>query len=200
MLYFNELQKWNKKINLIGPASDKEIIENHFLDSLALLSFLPHDQQTSFLDVGSGAGFPGLVLKISQPQLAVTLVEPRQKRVAFLKHICRATRCQGVNVVCQRLGEGKDQEFIASYGSFSLITCRALSRITPFLKMVEPLLNPSGRIVCMKGPRAESELAEWQEAKLGNLSLLDSHKFILPFSLADREILVFGRQSPVEES
>lgn len=192
LIYFAELKRWNKKINLIGPGSDKDIIESHFLDCLALINILPEGRTTTLLDVGSGAGFPGLVLKICRPDLDVTLVEPRQKRVSFLKHICRLTKSSAVQVVCQRLNEN-DQKFLNTYGTFSLITCRALSRISSFLRMVQPLLAVDGRVVCMKGPRAVEELAEWRKAGERDLTVLESRRFSLPFSQAERELVIFGQ-------
>jgi 16S rRNA (guanine527-N7)-methyltransferase len=90
--YFDELQKWNKKVNLVARSlNDEQVLENHFLDSLSLLSLLPLStrQRETVLDIGTGAGFPGLVLKAACPNLRVTLVEPRKNRYFFLKHIVR---------------------------------------------------------------------------------------------------------------
>ena len=193
LCYFGELKRWNAKINLIGPGQDKEVIENHFLDSLALLPLVAGRHSSTLLDVGSGAGFPGLVLKISCPELQVTLVEPRQKRVSFLGHICRATKSSGVNILCQRLTDD-DRGFVAAHGTFSLITCRALTRMSAFLRMVEPLLDADGLVVCMKGPRAEEELAEWRGADTGVLRCVEKRKLTLPFSRAERQLVVFARK------
>ena len=101
--YFSELKRWSRKVNLISRnASDEEIVEKHFLDSLALLDVL-REPNASLLDVGSGAGFPGLVCKAACPGLPVALVEPRLKRVSFLRHICRLLDLSDVEVHGRRL-------------------------------------------------------------------------------------------------
>ena len=103
-VYFAELSKWNRKMNLVAHAAAQQVLEAHFLDSLTLLPFLrATDVQKKLLDVGSGAGFPGLVLKTVLPELEVTLIEPRQKRVSFLKHIIRTLGLKGVEVLAIRL-------------------------------------------------------------------------------------------------
>ena len=83
--YLDELKLWNAKINLTGLKTDRDIIIKHFLDSLAVLPFL--GDPASLVDLGSGAGFPGLVLKLARPQMTLTLVEARQKKAAFLEYV-----------------------------------------------------------------------------------------------------------------
>ena len=90
-LYFEELNKWNRKVNLVARTlDDRQILEDHFLDSLTLLEFLAPEirQRGTLLDIGTGAGFPGLVLKAVCPQLPVTLIEPRQNRFFFSEAYC----------------------------------------------------------------------------------------------------------------
>nr|MBF0221057.1 class I SAM-dependent methyltransferase [Desulfobulbaceae bacterium] len=86
--YFAELLKWSPKVNLVAKGPELELLETHFIDSLTLVpilkKYLHDDNSHNLLDIGSGAGFPGLVLKITFPDLPVTLVEPRQKRTVFL--------------------------------------------------------------------------------------------------------------------
>jgi 16S rRNA (guanine527-N7)-methyltransferase len=104
--YFNELKKWNKKVNLVGrQQDDQQILENHFLDSLTLVPLLGKEEMTTevLLDVGTGAGFPGLVLKAACPLLSVVLVEPRRNRYYFLKHIARTLQLDGVKMINVRL-------------------------------------------------------------------------------------------------
>lgn len=97
--YWLELRKWNQKINLIAKGStDEEIVENHFLDSLTLLPLLG-EGEIHLLDIGSGAGFPGLVVKAARPDIHLTLVEPRHKRVAFLGQIVRSLQLSEVRIL-----------------------------------------------------------------------------------------------------
>ncbi len=188
--YFSELEKWNRKMNLVAKAADMDILETHFLDSLTLL---PEINTGSLLDVGSGAGFPGLALKIACPQLAVTLLEPRQKRVSFLQHVIRSLHLTGIEVVAKRLVMD-DQAFVQAHGQFSSITCRALSEIDSFLSLVEPLVPVQGRVLCMKGPRCDEELAIWrQQSPSSPFALERCVRFSLPFSGAERSLVIFKK-------
>jgi 16S rRNA (guanine527-N7)-methyltransferase len=193
IIYLNELKKWSRKINLISQAPDQQIIESHFVDSLTLLPLVRQLPAPTLLDVGSGAGFPGLVLKIAHPPLAVTLLEPRQKRVSFLKNVCRTTHTEGVKTICQRLN-ANDHMLIEAIGQFSLVTCRALTSISEFLQMAHPFVNKGGMVICMKGPQAENEIIEWQANGTNNFLLQQSHQFTLPFSKASRTLVVFQKK------
>jgi len=193
--YFTELSKWNRSINLVAKAPDQEIIETHFLDSLTLL---PAITTGPLLDVGSGAGFPGLVIKIARPECNITLVEPRQKRVSFLRHIIRTLGLTGITVSDQRLSAG-DPAFAEAHGQFPAITCRALTEIAPFLGLIETLSPPQGVVLCMKGPRADAELADWQANSPNSPFRLERHlQFRLPHSGAERTIVVFRKHGPEE--
>lgn len=193
--YFAELKKWSQRINLIAKASAAEIMETHFLDSLTLLPLvaappappLPYN----LMDVGSGAGFPGLVIKIACPELQVTLVEPREKRVSFLKQIIRTLSLSGIKVVTAHLRPA-DQEQVAQLGQFSLITCRALTETAEFLALCQPFSPPGGQVLCMKGPKAAVEIRHWQEeAPHTPYRLKEIRETQLPFSLAHRSLVVF---------
>lgn len=188
--YFTELSKWNRSINLVAKASDQEILENHFLDSLTLL---PAIASAPLLDVGSGAGFPGLVIKIARPEYEVTLVEPRQKRVSFLRHVIRALGLTGIKVSDQRLTAG-DPAFSKAHGQFPTITCRALTEIAPFLDLIENISPPQGRILCMKGPRASEELNGWRaHAPDSPFTVERCIPFRLPASGAERTVVIFRK-------
>ena len=189
--YFTELAKWNRKMNLVAQAPDKEILENHFLDSLTLL---PVITAGPLLDVGSGAGFPGLVMKIACPELSVTLLEPRQKRVSFLRHIIRTLHLTGIEVVASRL-ETTDQGFSQTHGQFPLITCRALAEIAPFLSMVEAITPPQGKVLCMKGPKVDEELVAWRQQSPTSPFVIERQlTFSLPFSGAKRSVVIFSKE------
>lgn len=190
--YFTELIKWNRSINLVAKASDQDIIENHFLDSLTLL---PEIQSGPLLDVGSGAGFPGLVIKIACPECTVTLVEPRQKRVSFLRHIIRTLELADISVTDQRLTTN-DADFLEIHGQFPVITCRALTEIAPFLDLAEAISPPQGLVICMKGPRAADELTTWKtQAPDSPFSLERCITFNLPMSGAERNLVVFRKHA-----
>ena len=96
-IYLEELKLWNAKTNLTGLKTDRDIVIKHFLDSLAVLPWL--DGAASLVDLGSGGGFPGMVLKLALPQLALTLVEARERKAAFLEYLAARLRLTGVEVV-----------------------------------------------------------------------------------------------------
>ena len=195
-LYFQELKKWNKKVNLVARTlDDKEILENHFLDSLTLLSMLPQEsqKQETLLDVGTGAGFPGLVLKAVCPALSVTLVEPRKNRFYFLKHIARALNLKGLEVLDIRLEEKEKAKELAAR-KFSFITSRAFTEISRFMKMASPYLEKGGRIVLMKGPGVANELKVLDSKEVGeNFFEVETKKLYLPFSKAERWLVSIKR-------
>ena len=192
-LYFHELKKWNRKINLVARTlDDQQILENHFLDSLTLLSFwnFGNQGQETLLDVGTGAGFPGLVIKAVCPLLPVVLIEPRRNRYYFLKHIVRKLDLQGVKLLNVRLEETRKLKELSDQ-KFSFITSRAFTDINQFIRLTVPYLAPAGKIVCMKGPGAEKELTHLvQQGLLEEPYVAETRKLQLPFSQAERILAI----------
>lgn len=188
-IYFKELKRWSKKINLIArKATDNDILEKHFLDSLTLLPLLAGDQ-VHLLDIGTGAGFPGLVCKAAKPELEVTLVEPRQKRVAFLSHITRTLQFDKVSILDCR---GEDETRLPSNGSFTHITSRAVSEIRVFLDMSSRFMKSGVQVICMKGPKWQEELSAWEQSQDSRQYQMRSQKeYRLPQSQVERHLLVF---------
>ena len=192
--YFLELMKWNRKINLVAKGPDLRIIENHFLDSLTLFPIILDSQKpASLLDVGTGAGFPGLVLKTVFPELHVTLMEPRLKRISFLKQIIRTLGLSEVTLVAERL----NRDYVPGEKNrlFTLITSRALTRIADFLDLSARACLPGGKVICMKGPKGENEVKAWKkETQNSPFQLTETHEFMLPFSDAVRTLFVFTKK------
>ena len=184
--YFTELKRWSGKVNLISRnASDEEIVEIHFLDSLALLGLL-REAPTSLLDVGSGAGFPGLVCKAVQPEMKVALVEPRLKRVSFLRHICRLLGLAEIEVHGCRL----EERTIPAESDFRWVVSRAVAEIGDFLSLCGRFKEYGSSVVCMKGPGYLEELKRSTSAFEG-WHLTDEITYRLPYSGAQRALLVF---------
>jgi 16S rRNA (guanine527-N7)-methyltransferase len=190
--YFTELKKWSRKVNLIAKwATDEQIIENHFLDSLTLLPQLTGPGR-HLLDIGTGAGFPGLVCKAAWPDLDLTLVEPRAKRVSFLGHIVRTLGLENVAILSCR---AEDRDLLPGDGPFTHITGRAVTEIGPFLQMVERFAPAAPRLILMKGPRWREELAASPEIVAGSPFQLGGIKeCVLPFSGARHTLLLFDRR------
>jgi 16S rRNA (guanine527-N7)-methyltransferase len=192
--YLAELQKWNRSINLVAKAAEEVLIESHFLDSLTMVPLVRDCPPPGLMDVGSGAGFPGLALKIACPDLMITLVEPRQKRTSFLRNVIRTLDLKKIVVLETRLEKGNEQ-LIEWQNSTPIMTSRAFTSIKKFLELAETFCAPGGRIICMKGRKANEELAEWRkESPSSPFRLSETIKTTLPFSGTPRTLLVFTKE------
>jgi 16S rRNA (guanine527-N7)-methyltransferase len=188
--YYTELVKWNRRMNLVSQASEQEIIESHFLDSLTLLPQLDCAGRPELLDVGTGAGFPGLVLKAACPELVLTLVEPRAKRVTFLRHMARSLQLENVTIIEKRL----EPALVGQLPSFPVITSRAVANISDFLELAAPFSPLGGTVLCMKGPKAEEEISQWQRDQPASpYTLRNIVTLTMPFSRAMRNLVIFGK-------
>ncbi|MGL1931896.1 MAG: 16S rRNA (guanine(527)-N(7))-methyltransferase RsmG [Desulfotalea sp.] len=183
--YFTELKKWNKKVNLIAKkTSDSDIVENHFVDSLALLRFLPAG--ANLVDIGSGAGLPGLICKAARPDLQVDLVEPRSNRILFMRHIIRGLKLDDVEVYEARI-EDTD---LNKKESVSHVTSRAVSDIEGFVKMTASFSTGVNRL-CLKGPKCQEELEQAEPTLVKHgLEKETIYEYKLPNSGAFRTIVV----------
>jgi 16S rRNA (guanine527-N7)-methyltransferase len=197
-IYFAELKKWSRNINLIAKsAGDEQIVEKHFLDSLTLLPLLG-GAGSHLLDIGTGAGFPALVCKAACPELAVTLVEPREKRVSFLGHMVRTLGLKEVLILSCRV---EDETQLPSTAVFSHITARAVTEIGPLLQMVERFAPSGPQLVCMKGPRWREEINA--AAEILNRSSFRLDRVVecaLPFSGAERRIVIFAAREQLKHN
>ncbi|MBU1404392.1 MAG: 16S rRNA (guanine(527)-N(7))-methyltransferase RsmG [Proteobacteria bacterium] len=195
-VYCDELIRWGAKINLVAKAPLREIWETHFLDSLSLLRVLPPQgsQQQPLLDIGTGAGFPGLALKAARPELPVILVDPRQKRVSFLRHVIRTLGLKDIEVLCGRL-EKTSAEVDGHILSIPIITSRAFTDIGEFLLHTEAVSPAGGRVICMKGPRAGEEINAWQLTQPNSsYRLQEIIELTLPFSGKVRNLVIFSKE------
>lgn len=194
--YCAELLRWSARINLVAKAPLREIWETHFLDSLSLLRVLPPlgERQLPLLDIGTGAGFPGLALKAARPELPVILVEPRQKRVSFLRHVIRTLGLKNIEVLCGRL-EKDSAKVDGQTLSAPLITSRAFTDISEFLLHTAAVNPVGGKVICMKGPRAEEEISAWRSAQPESpYHLAEIVALTLPFSGKVRNLVIFTKE------
>jgi 16S rRNA (guanine527-N7)-methyltransferase len=154
--YAEELLKWSKKMNLVTRGDLQTMLSDHVLDSLCLYPLI-HGKCETLLDVGTGAGLPGLVLGAVCPETQVTLIEPRAKRVSFLRHIVRNLQLTNITIIPERL------EPDMALGGFSAATSRAFAELALFLPLVEPYLADGGQVLCMKGPKGDEEFRKFQK-------------------------------------
>jgi 16S rRNA (guanine527-N7)-methyltransferase len=189
--YHRELIAWNKKINLVSVKSDLDIPIRHFLDSLTLAPFII-DQRSQVLDIGSGAGFPGIPLKIAIPSLKVFLLESSRKKASFMKHIIRTLHLADIMVIHNRAEHLMEDE--AYRGAFTLVTSRATLKVTQLFRMGAYFLAPRGILLAMKSKKVEEELREMEHISQ-NLGFNYSarHDITLPMTGDFRTIIIYEK-------
>ena len=157
--YFELLVEKNKVMNLTGITEENEVYEKHFYDSL-LFSFDIDFSGKTLIDVGTGAGFPGLVLAICYPNLKVTLLEPLNKRCVFLSEVVTALGLQNVEIVNQRSEDYSKN----NREKFDYATARAVARLNMLLELVMPLVKVNGTFIALKGRMGYEEVNEAKRA------------------------------------
>jgi 16S rRNA (guanine527-N7)-methyltransferase len=144
--FLSELQKWNRRINLTAAKTPEELVTRHVLDSLAGLTVLSELPSGSHIaDLGSGAGFPGLPIKIARPDSQMTLIEPRQKRAAFLTTVCALLKLQNVEIIAANVDPKRTPTELV--GRFDAVLIRAVADPQVAQAIAAPLLKADGMIV-----------------------------------------------------
>lgn len=190
-LYLAELKEWNKKINLTALKTDREIISKHFIDSLTPLPLIP--PHSHILDVGSGAGFPGIPLKIANPGFSITLVEARGKKTFFLRHIIRTLGLQGIRAehLHRDPGMAQGSEF---QGKFDVVISRAAFDLKIFLDLSRFVIKKKGYAIAMKGPQVQEEIdAVAHDERFHDFYLFDDREISLPVTHERRRLVVYSR-------
>lgn len=207
-LYQKELLQWNAKINLISEKTAGEVVTRHFLDSLSAAKFMALQMPVSLaknsildkidldnffnrrvLDIGCGAGFPGLPLKIALPSLQLYLLEANRKKISFLKHVIRLLSLENVFTLHERaenlVRTGAWQE------KFDIVVSRASLKLPDLLPLCEHFLAPNGRLITFKGPLADSEISLClrQDARC-SINKIFSYDINLPLLGPPRKIIV----------
>ena len=183
----DQLTLWNKKINLTAITAPDQVAVKHFLDCLFILDHLPGAGQV--LDIGSGGGFPGIVIKIMRPELSVVLVDAVRKKVNFLNQVIRVlglSQIQAVHARAETLAERKG--FACA---FDAVVCRAFSDLETFTRLAAPFLSDNGLLLAMKGGQGGDE----QTAVLQADYTIDTHVHRLPVSRNRRSIVCLKRRN-----
>jgi 16S rRNA (guanine527-N7)-methyltransferase len=189
-LYLGELLKWNQKINLTAIRTESGIVQKHFLDSLSVLPFLP--EGSSLLDMGAGAGFPGIPLKIVQPSLVITLIDSIRKKVDFQRHIIRLLDLKGIEAIQGRV---QDKEVLQRLSErFDVVLSRGFADLRTFLTLGFPFLKKGGILLAMRGKMGNEETRSLSEEDQTAFQLRKKTSFLLPLSSLERTILLFEKQ------
>ena len=150
--YMDLLIEWNEKINLTAITNRKDIIVKHFIDSLTIQRYL--SDAVNIIDVGTGAGFPGIPIKIVNPNLKVVLVDSLNKRINFLQEVIKKLNLDNIEVIHAR-AEDLGQKYREA---FDIVTSRAVANMSVLSEYLLPLARVNGKCICMKGSDVEEEL------------------------------------------
>lgn len=182
--FFILLQETNAEMNLTRIDEEKEAVVKHFYDSLAVTRLLKVSGKVA--DIGSGAGFPGIVLAIAFPEAHFSLVESNGKKCRFLHQAVEALDLGNVSIINARAENLREKE------TFDIAIARAVSDLRMLAELIAPLLKVGGRFVAMKGRNADEELMLAKHAlKETNLSLEQEDTFELPEEMGERKNLLF---------
>lgn len=197
VLYANELIEWNKKFNLTSITEPAEIRSKHFEDSLTISKCFDFSSGApKIIDIGAGAGFPGIPLKIVFPNIRLTLIDSVRKKTVFLGHIVNVLRLDDVDVICKR-----SEDFTKEVReSFDLALCRALAPLNIAIELCLPFVRTGGMFIAMKGKEAAAEAGRSLHAleELGG-KLNKIEDVTLPGDRPERNLVVIEKVSKTPE-
>lgn len=191
--YFELLVEWNEKMNLTAITDAPSVYLKHFYDSITAAFYVDLNGLKTICDVGAGAGFPSIPLKICFPELHVTIVDSLNKRIGFLEHLASILQLENVHFVHARAEDfGQNPKYREK---FDIVTARAVARLSVLAELCVPLVKKGGIFISMKGAAAGDELADAKKA----LSVLgavikEEHSFTLPIENSERSIFVFDKE------
>lgn len=193
--YLHLLQEWNNKVNLTAITEENEVYLKHFYDSLTLARFIDfEDRDLKLCDVGSGAGFPSIPLKIIFPNLEVTIVDSLRKRINFLEIVVEELNLENVHLYHARAEDfGQRKEFRSN---FDLVTARAVAKMSVLAEFCLPITKEKGTFAAMKGSHGEEELEEAKSAVHllgGKINKIET--FELPKDAGVRSILLINKNN-----
>ena len=198
--YGQELIAWNRRVNLTRITAPEEIAVKHFLDSLSVWLALPKDfPSLSLIDVGSGAGFPGLPLKIALPNIRLTLLEVIYKKTTFLQHVVDALALNGVTLLTARAEAVGQQP--AHRAGYDVAVVRAVSSVAVVAEYTLPLVKVGGTVILQKGQRPTAEIANAENAlrMLGG-RLKQVMPVTVPHLAAERHLVVLHKDKTTPEA
>lgn len=188
--FMNFLIEKNKVMNLTGITEPKEVVLKHFIDSLTILKYI--DKNNTVIDVGTGAGFPGMPIKMAEDSLKITLLDSLNKRINFLNEVIEYTGLEKIKTIHGRAEDfGKSAEYREKY---DVATSRAVASLNILLEYMLPFVKVGGKCICMKGSNCDDEIENAKNA-IGILGgkIEKIEKFNLPNSDNNRTILVIKK-------
>lgn len=188
--YMKLLLEWNEKINLTAITEQNDIILKHFIDSITINKYI--EQSNSIIDIGTGAGFPGIPLKIMNQNKKITLVDSLNKRINFLNEVCKEISLENIQCIHARAEElASDLEYRQNYET---VVSRAVARLNVLIEYMLPFVKKGGLCICMKGPNIDGELEEAKNAiKVLGGKIKSVESFFLPDSDIERNVIIIEK-------
>ena len=189
--YMNMLIEWNKKINLTAIIEPKEIILKHFIDSLTILKYVNDNEK--MLDVGTGAGFPGIPIKIMNEKIEITLLDSLNKRINFLNEVINKLKLKNISAIHSRIEDyGKNNKYREKY---DIVTSRAVANLATLSEYMLPMLKIKGKSICMKGSDIKEEVKNSKRAIniLGG-EIVNIEELVLPKSDNRRNLIIIKKK------
>jgi len=189
--YMNLLIEWNEKMNLTAITEPEEIILKHFIDSITILNKL--EDNAKIVDVGTGAGFPGIPLSIMNPTLKITLVDSLNKRLIFLQEVVNKLNLKNIEIVHARAEEfGQNKKYRES---FDFATSRAVANLSTLSEYLIPLVKVNGKVISMKAAEAQQEINDAKKAiEILGGKIEKIEEFNLPQSDIGRTVIVIKKE------
>ncbi|MFD2443689.1 16S rRNA (guanine(527)-N(7))-methyltransferase RsmG [Bacillus sp. CGMCC 1.16607] len=192
-LYYETLVEWNEKMNLTAITEKGEVYLKHFFDSITAGFYYDFSKPLTVCDVGAGAGFPSIPIKIAFPNIHVTIVDSLNKRITFLEHLAKVLQLDHVRFVHDRAETfGQNKEYREQ---FDIVTARAVARLSVLSELCLPLVKKGGQFIAMKAASAEDELKTAQKAiQTFGGKLVKQESFLLPLENSERTIIFIQKE------
>lgn len=185
--YMKLLQEWNEKINLTAITEDKEVIIKHFIDCLTIAKNI--ENGAKIIDVGTGAGFPGIPLKIYNESLNLTLLDSLNKRTIFLKEVIDSLELENVEIVHGRAEDFAQDNLYRECYDYAV--SRAVAPLNILLEYLVPYIKINGKVIAMKGSNGADEIKESKNAlKILESKIIAEEKILLPENSGERYIII----------
>lgn len=189
--YYEMLIEWNKKMNLTGITDKDQVYLKHFYDSLTICNAIDLSKSETLCDIGSGAGFPGMVLKIVFPNLNITLVDSLNKRIIYLNEVIKTLKLEKIEALHCRI----EDYARCNRDKFDIVTARAVTSLPVLLEYAIPLVKINGYFIPLKSNVEEELLQSNKALNILNTKLIDEINFNLPIENSKRTILKFKKNS-----
>ena len=183
--FYELLVIWNEKINLTTILKEEDVYLKHFYDSLTLIKVIDLNKELTLLDVGTGAGFPGIVLKIVFPNLKITLLDSMNKRISYLNEIIKELDLKDIDTVCSRA----EDYALKNREKYDIVVCRAVAHLEILVEITLPLVKVNGYFIAMKSNANEEIALARKKILVLNSKIIEILSFKLPFENSVRTLI-----------